>query len=43
MGRGQREEKGTKGLKAWCVVGDFNSIRKVVERRNTCNDVDHGR
>lgn len=31
------------GSKAWCVVGNFNSIRRICERRNAGNDIDHSR
>jgi len=38
-----REWRRVTNSKAWCVVGDFNSIRRVGERRNVCMDGDHRR
>jgi len=38
-----RERRRVKNTKAWCVVGDFNSIKRARERRNAGMDGDHRR
>jgi len=38
-----QERRRKSNTKAWCVVGDFNSIRRVGERRNVGLDGDHRR
>jgi len=38
-----REWRIEQNQKAWCVVGDFNSIKRLRERRNARNDVDYSK